>query len=387
MPRSNFPRSCSLTVARHNTHHLWTTSLQSTPPPPENECLCSFSTLGCRRTRCACEYLLLFNLICWPQQNLHDEERCLSLCRVAASTPSVPSLAWIARRRGSLSTHPSLARNTRRRGVFFCRHTTNPSLAWIARREGLSLSTHPSLARNARQRGYFFCRHTTTNPSLAWIARWRGSLCQHTPPSLETRDGGGVSFVDIPPPTPPLLELQDRGVLSVNTPLPRSKCETEGVFLLLTHHQPLPRLNCETEGFLLSTRHHQPLPLSNCKMEGFSLSTHPSLARNVRWRGCFFCRHTTTNPSLARIVRWRGFFCWHATTNPSLARNVRWRGCFFCRCTTTNLSLATLPHTMRQPSSTLLHMPFMKTHPLGCVFAHHNPRDSAHFLSKRWAGE
>jgi hypothetical protein len=120
---------------------------------------------------------------------------------------------------------------------------------------------HQPLPRSKHEmEGGFFCRHTT-NPSLARIARQRG-----------------VSFVDTPP-TPPLLELQDRGVLSVDTSLPRSKREMEG-------------------GFFLSTHHHQPLPRSNCEMEGG-----------------FFCRHTT-NPSLARIARRRGSLCRH--TPPSL---------------------------------------------------------------------
>ena len=75
------------------------------------------------------------------------------------------------------------------------------------------------------------------------------------------------------------------------------------------HHQPLPRSNCETEGFSVNT----PLLRSKRETDGvFLLSTnpnHPSLARNARRRGCFFCRHATTNPSLARIARWRGSFC------------------------------------------------------------------------------
>ena len=88
MPKSNFPRWHMLTVVRHQR----STSLQSTlhPPPPWKH-LCSFSTPGRRRTRCACNYLL-FNSIYWPQQNLHDEERHLSLRCVAASSPSTPSL-------------------------------------------------------------------------------------------------------------------------------------------------------------------------------------------------------------------------------------------------------------------------------------------------------
>ena len=137
----------------------------------------------------------------------------------------------------------------------------------------------------------------------------RGVLCQHTPPLLETQDGGGVSFVDTPhsplprskhkteggvsfvdtPPTPLSLKLQDRGVLSVNTPLPCSKRETEWVFLLSTcHHQPLPRLKHETEGvFPLLTHHHQPLPCSNCKTEGFSISTPPPSLETWNGGGVF----------------------------------------------------------------------------------------------------
>jgi hypothetical protein len=125
---------------------------------------------------------------------------------------------------------PSLARNARRRGCFFCRHTlpstTTPSLARNARRRGgvysvgtpslaqiPSTTTNPSLARNARRRRCFFCRHTlpsTTTPSLARNTRQRGCLLTTT--------------------TPPLLKLRAEGFPSHQPPppLPRSKRKTEG---------------------------------------------------------------------------------------------------------------------------------------------------------------
>ena len=87
-----------------------------------------------------------------------------------------------------------------------------------------------------------------------------------------------------------------------------------------------------------------PLPRSKCETEGVFFcqhTLHPSLARKARWRRCCFCRHTL-HPSLARNARRRGvssvntpppslelrdrvFFCRH-TLHPSPARNTRRRG-------------------------------------------------------------
>ncbi len=70
------------------------------------------------------------------------------------------------------------------------------------------------------------------------------------------------------------------------SPLSHSKRKTEGVFLLLAHplsDHTLPRSKRETEGVLLLSAH----PLINHT---------PSLARSVRRRGCFFCRHTPSTP-------------------------------------------------------------------------------------------
>ena len=60
----NFTRKSEfqLCLKQHQHHQHWVfpaTSLQSTPPPSENECLCSFSTSGCKRTRCVYNRLSL----------------------------------------------------------------------------------------------------------------------------------------------------------------------------------------------------------------------------------------------------------------------------------------------------------------------------------------
>ncbi len=96
--------------------------------------------------------------------------------------------------------------------------------------------------------------------------------------------------------SPPSLELRDGGVLSVNTPLPRSKRETEGVFLLSTCHHATTN----------------PSLAQNARQRG-SLSTHPSLTRNARRRGCFFCRHATTPPPTPPSLELRdgGVLCQH----------------------------------------------------------------------------
>ncbi len=102
-------------------------------------------------------------------------------------------------------------------------------------------------------------------------------------------------------------------------PLPRSKHETEGVFLLSAHP---PSLKLRAEGF----PSHRP---------------HPLLAQNTRWRGCFFCQHTLPCSNCEQ----RGFppinhhhllpcskcetegclLCWHTTTTPP-SLNARRRG-------------------------------------------------------------
>ena len=189
------------------------------------------------------------------------------------------------------------------------------------------MSTHPPpLSRlKCETEGCVFCRHTITNPSLARIARRRGSLCQH--PSLETRDGGGVSFVNTPstppsletregfvsssvntpPPTPPSLKLRDRGVFSVNTPSPPLSLEMrEGGFLLLTHHhQPLPHLNCQPP---------HSLPCSKRKTEDISLPTTPLLPPLLETQGrggMFLCQPSHSLPCSKRKTEGGHFFANH----------------------------------------------------------------------------
>ena len=74
------------------------------------------------------------------------------------------------------------------------------------------------------------------------------------------------------------------------SPLPRSKCKTEGVSPLSA--QSLPHSNCKQRGFP-PINHLHPLPCLKHETEGvFPLSAHhdyPSLTQNVRWRGCSLC--------------------------------------------------------------------------------------------------
>ncbi len=94
-------------------------------------------------------------------------------------------------------------------------------------------------------------------------------------------------------------------------PLPRSKCEMEGVFLLLTyHHQPLPRNLCETEGFSVNTPPPPPPSLETRDGGGVSsVDTSPPTPPSLKLRdGGVICRHTPPPPSLARNARRRGCF-------------------------------------------------------------------------------
>ncbi len=101
--------------------------------------------------------------------------------------------------------HSSLARNSRQRGWFLCWHTHHhhhPSLARNARRRGVSSVNTPTPPLLKLQDGGVLCRHATiTNPFLAWNARRRGVPFVNTPstpPSLEMQDGGGGFSVDTP---------------------------------------------------------------------------------------------------------------------------------------------------------------------------------------------
>ena len=125
------------------------------------------------------------------------------------------------------------------------------------------LSTPPSLETRD---GGVLCQHPPSIPLPRSKCEFPLSTRHHTPPSRISSTGGGVSFVNI---------------IHVTTPLPRSKCETEGVFPLFTRHHTPPSLERETEGiFSLSTPQTPPS----------HTSPHPSLAST---------RHHTP-PSLER---------------------------------------------------------------------------------------
>ena len=146
---------------------------------------------------------------------------------------------------------PSLARNARRRGGFSVDTSSSPPRPLPHSKcetEGVvSLSSHhhhhhhPSLARNARRRGWFLCRHTTTIT---------------TPPSLKTRDRGGVSSVNTPP-HPSLARNARRRVVSFVNPRPTA-----------------PSLKTRDGG-----------------VGSFANTLHPSLAPNARWKLYSHCRH------------------------------------------------------------------------------------------------
>jgi hypothetical protein len=98
------------------------------------------------------------------------------------------------------------------------------------------------------------------------------------PPSLQMRVGGGV------------FSLYSSHHHS--SPLPRFKCESEGAFLVFTHHTTtrLPSLasNASRRGRFNSRQHPFPLPRFKCESEGaFLVFTHhtttcpPSLASNA----------------------------------------------------------------------------------------------------------
>ncbi len=80
-----------------------------------------------------------------------------------------------------------------------------------------------------------------------------------------------------------------------------------------------------------------PLPRSKCETEGVFFcqhTLHPSLARKARRRRCCFCRHTL-HPSLARNARRRGVSLSTHHHQPLPRSKRETEGCFFCRHTTT----------------------------------------------------
>ena len=129
-----------------------------------------------------------------------------------------------------------------------------------------------SLTRNARRRGFLPSQFTTV-PLPRSKRKMEGvSSFQPSPPSLETRDGGGFLLPN-PPPSPSLARNARRRGVSffqpTTVPLPRSKHETEGAFVSFnppplarivrrrvssfpTCHHPLSRLKRETEGAFVS---------------------------------------------------------------------------------------------------------------------------------------
>ncbi len=116
-----------------------------THPKPENTskmdmfCFWVGGDMGGKAYK-VCLRLFTLNLICWPQQNLHDKERCLSLLCVAASTPLSPPLLelWDGEILSVNTPFPHSKREME--GCFFCRHTpsTPPSLK-TQDREGVFL--------------------------------------------------------------------------------------------------------------------------------------------------------------------------------------------------------------------------------------------------------
>jgi hypothetical protein len=124
----------------------------------------------------------------------------------------------------------------------------------------------------------------------------------HFPPSLKTRDGGGVYF------PPPLSPSSNRTTNAINadqhhssaTFLPPSKCKTEGECIF--HHSP-PSLNRTTN--CINAHHHHSsamsLPRSKCKMEGECIFHHHFPARNERQTAF---TPTITTPLLETNDKW-----------------------------------------------------------------------------------
>ena len=144
-----------------------------------------------------------------------------------------------------------------------------------------SLSTHPSLARE----GVFPFVDTPPPPP--------------PPRSLETQDGGGFLLLTHLCPLP-RSKREMEGVFYLLTrhhhhhhhPLPRSKCETEGGGVSFVNtpppSPPLPHSKRETEGVFFSTHHHH---------------LHPPSSLELR-DGGVLCQHTLfTPPSLALLFR------------------------------------------------------------------------------------
>jgi hypothetical protein len=109
-------------------------------------------------------------------------------------------------------------------------------------------------------------------------------------------------------------------------PLSHSKHEMEGAFPLSTHHQypsltpnarrrsfsptnPFSPLKRETRVFPLSTHHLYPLPQSKCETEGFPSHQPPSPPPSLETRdgGVFHLSTHPHHPSLTQVARRRGF--------------------------------------------------------------------------------
>jgi len=152
----------------------------------------------------------------------------------------------------------------------------------------------------------------------------------HPPPSLDTRDGGGMSpstnpmplpgissetegaFVSFDPPASPSLAritrqtfqpatipslariARRRGRCPSSPPSPRWRRLSPS-----NNPPPLLRLKHEMEGAVCFQPSVIPLPRSKCETEGPFASSHPrssSLARNVRWRGSSASSHPQSPP-------------------------------------------------------------------------------------------
>jgi len=159
-----------------------------------------------------------------------------------------------------------------------------------------------------------------------------------SPPSLEMRDRGGLYFILFPPTcplSPPSLEMQDGDDTTRPTwqlPMTRPTAATTQV------PHPLPRLKCETEGFVFHFISSNLSPSSLETQDGDD-TTHccagnntslPSLARNVRRRGDMsFYLPPPLSPSKTSIrARFQGLPT-TSTTPPPLKMSIRAhsRGC------------------------------------------------------------
>jgi len=214
---------------------------------------------------------------------------------VLPNPPPLPSLAQNTRRRGGSSFQPplfpSLARNTRRRGFRPSQPTTAP------------------LPHSKRETEGSFFLPTTTVPLPRSKRETEGvsSFPTHhrSPSLLEAQDRRGL-FLPNPPPLPSLARnARRRGFppsQPTTAPLPRSKREAEGIFLLPTRYHRIARQSgrCPSSP--------PPPPPSLEKRDGgvcLLPTTHPSPAftRNTRWRGLCF------QLNIEKMPRWAWFQC------------------------------------------------------------------------------